>query len=443
MAVRSGRVAVLATAFLLVACGTQALAPREPSPTASRSVSPPGTNASTDVVYLRMPGSAGTGSIVAIDARTGTKLREMQDGVFSADGSRLHWAESVSGATQTVVHTTEFASGKELASFTIDAGYHTLYADNAPAGLSSDGRLLVVWGGEPHKLNGDWITRFGVVDLREGTLVAHLELSGQSTFGYTGIAPDGTKLYLTQFGDGTIRQRVYDIRAKTLLPDGALGIEKDLRALGFRGSPLASADGRRIFTLNSIQGGTSTFVLGLDIVSGRAFRILLPEQHTTDWEKELLWSLALSPDGKTLYALNPALGVVNEIDVEREAVRRTGRLATQVDRPSALAQLFFPIAEAKRYLRSGALVSPDGRAIYVIGDKGLFVIDTTTLAVRDSWSPDEMFGSLALSPDGARLYAIHGEANIIAIIDARTGKNLGALRTPNWVQSIVRIEMGG
>jgi DNA-binding beta-propeller fold protein YncE len=443
MAVRSGRVAVLTTAFLLVACGTQALAPRESTPIASPSVSPPGTNASNDVVHLRMPGSAGTGSIVAIDARTGTKLREIQDGVFSADASRLYWAESVSGATQTVVHTTEFATGKELRSFTIDAGYHTVYADNAPAGLSSDGRLLVVWGGEPYKLNGDWITRFGVVDLREGTLVSRVELGGQSTFGYTGIAPDGSKLYLTQFGEGTIRQRVFDLRANTLLPDVALGIEKDLRALGFRGSPLASADGRRIFTLNSIQGATSTFVLGLDVATGRAFRVVLPDQHTTDWEKELLWSLALSPDGRALYALNPALGVVNEIDVEREAVRRTGRLAMQADRPPALAQLFFPIAEAKRYLRTGALVSPDGRAIYVIGDKGLLVIDTATLAVRDSWSPDEMFGSLALSPDGARLYAIQAEANIIAIIDARIGKSLGALRTPNWVQSIVRIETRG
>ncbi|MGH2492569.1 MAG: hypothetical protein ACRDF9_13810, partial [Candidatus Limnocylindria bacterium] len=106
MAVRSGRVAVLTTAFLLVACGTQALTPRPSTPSASPSVAPPGTNASTDLVYLRMPGSAGTGSIVAIDARTGTTLREMQDGVFSADGSRLYWAEGVSGATQTVVHTT-------------------------------------------------------------------------------------------------------------------------------------------------------------------------------------------------------------------------------------------------------------------------------------------------------------------------------------------------
>lgn len=443
MAVRSGRVAVLTTAFLLVACGTQALAPRESTPLASPSVSPPRTNASADLVYLRMPGSAGMGSIVAIDARTGTKLREMKDGVFSADGSRLHWAESVSGATQTVLHTTDFATGKELGSFTVDAGYHTLYADNAPAGLSSDGRLLVVWGGEPYKLNGDWITRFGVVDLREGTLVSRVELSGQSTFGYTGIAPDGSKLYLTQFGEGTIRQRVYDLRANTLLPDGALGIEKDLRPLGFRGSPLASADGRWIFTLNSIQGAMSTFVLGLDIATGRAFRVVLPKQYTADWEKELLWSLALSPDGKTLYALNPGLGLANEIDVEREEVRRIGRLAMHMDGRSALAQILLPIAEAKRYLRTGALVSPDGRAIYVIGDKGLFVIDTATLAVREKWSPDEMFGSLALSPDGARLYAIHGEANIIAIIDARTGKSLGALRTPNWVQSIVRIETGG
>jgi len=167
------------------------------------------------------------------------------------------------------------------------------------------------------------------------------------------------------------------------------------------------------------------------------------EQKSTDFEKYLLWSVAVSPDGGTAYAINPALGVIDEIDARQMTVRRTSSITvSQADEGllAALGRFLFPIADAKRYITGGALLSPNGDRIYAAGYKGIAVVNTSDLSSRAVWQADGEFDVLALTSDGERLYAVSNANGKIAIIATRDGSKLGELKIPAYGQTIVRID---
>ncbi len=458
MKVRTRRVLVLAFAFLLAACSEQAAAPRpsvspeiRPSPTAT----PRPTNAANDVIYLRSVASGGITNILAIDARTGETMRTLPDGSLSFDRSTLYAPEQINGATQTLVRVLDLATSRELRSFTLDGIYRAIWTDSGQTAISRDGRHLAL-ANYPVKIEGDWQTRFAVLDTSSGVTEAALELKGQSTYGFAAFSPDGRSLFLNQFGEGATKLRVYDIPSATLLPALTSGV---LSQNGFRTPGIFSPDGRWMFSFDAgsattnctstdgptcIANGTPPYVLALDLVSRRATTVALPvEQRSGDFEKYLLWSIAIAPDGATAYAINPALGVVDEIDARQMTLRRSVKIA--IGRPddgalAALGRIFFSVAEAKRYITGGALLSPDGSRIYAAAYNGVEVIDAATLG-STLWQKDNReFDALALTADGERLYAVSNANGVISIISTRDGTPLGELKIPAFGQTIVRID---
>lgn len=460
MKVRIWSVRVLAFAFLLAACSEPAAAPRpsvvpevRPSPTATARP----TNAANDVIYLRSVGSGGVTNILAIDARTGETLRTLADGSVSFDRATLYAPEQMSGATQTLVHVVDLATSRELRSFTLDGAYRAIWTDSGLTALSRDGGHLTL-ASSPVKIDGDWLTRFAVVDASSGATEAVFELKGQSTYGFAAFSPDGRSLYLNQFGEGATKLRVFDVRSATLLPAVTSG-GAALTQNGFRTPGIVSRDGRWMFSLDAgrettnctstdgprcTPNGTPPYVLALDLISRRAFTVALPiEQRSSDFEKYLLWSVAVAPDGATVYAINPALGVIDEIDARQMTIRRTSSITVSRADQGALAAIgtfFFPIADAKRYITGGALLSANGDRIYAAGYRGIAVVNTADLSSRAVWQTDGEFDALALTLDGDRLYAVSNANGKIAIIGTRDGTRLGELKIPAFGQTIVRID---
>lgn len=262
------------------------------------------------------------------------------------------------------------------------------------------------------------------------------------------IAPDGASIFLNQYGEGATSLRVFDVATASLLSVGALGNAPNRSQNGFRSSGVTSKDGRWFFAIDGgdllAYGATDTpYILAVDLIARGTQRIALPiEQKSWDFEKYLLWSLVVTADGGTAYAVNPALGVANEIDLQNMSVRRIAQIAVsraENQTLAALGQLLFAVANAKRYVTSGALLSPDERTIHAAGFKGVAVIDRESLTSR-VWAGDREFDNLAISPDGARLYATDNQASKIAIIDTRGGSSLGTLVTPSYAQAILRVD---
>ena len=443
---RHWRVTGLALAFLLAGCAAQVAAPRDTEPSPSASAKPSATNATTDVLYIQGSGSGADARIAVIDARTGTVVRELPNGVLSRDRSQLYTTETMKGGTQTQIRVLELASGRETRSLTIDGYFHTLFDYYAPLGPTGDGSWLVLTG-DPIKLDDKYVTRYAVVNTLTGA-ASSLELRGDWPYEFVAVSPDGKRIYFTDLSASSqpVGIRGFDLTTRTLAPAPVAGSAwNKWQAGGWRSGIVTSADGRWSYSVNT---GTEepSFILALDAVNDRAQRIELPADQSAGFEKAMLWSLVPSNDGKILYAVNPAIGAIDEIAVPAMTVRRTAHLPVSRADSGALAalrQAVFPVADAKRLLRSGATLSPDGRTLYAAGERGIAAIDTDTLVESAVLAKDASYDTLALSPDGERMYVITPDAwSTIAIIRTRDGSSAGGFRLPWYPGAIVRVDLG-
>jgi hypothetical protein len=101
------------------------------------------------------------------------------------------------------------------------------------------------------------------------------------------------------------------------------------------------------------------------------------------------------------------------------------------------------IAEAKRELIGGAALSPDGRTLYAIADNGIAVIDTATLRLHGTLLSDQPLRSIALSPDGRFLYAsVASQSGGLFQVDATTGAVV-ALPEYGDAQAVLRVTAAG
>jgi DNA-binding beta-propeller fold protein YncE len=434
------RRSALALLLVLASCGAQVAAPRGDSPTAQRSAA---GELAPDVLYVRQSGNGQTALISVIDARSGAVLRALPNGVVSADRSTLYRTELLNGGGQTRVSATDLATGRETRTFAIDGAFRMLTNIDGPAGLTPDGRWLVLTR-DTIKLGDQWVTGFAVVNAATGAVSGRVEFKSASTYTYAGVAPNAASVFLQEQGDAAIRLRVWDFTTSAFLPDSAIGAQWDGRQAGFATAPIATPDGKALAWLDTGKS-SAPVVRVLDLMTRRVATIALPDgQRSDDFEKYLLWSLALSRDGTTLYAVNPALGFIDELFLRAGLLNRTNRI--NVTRASdgalaALARSLFPVAEAKRYIRGGAVLSLDGRTLYAAGTKGIAVIDVATLGSRMTWATDSSFDSFALSPDGARLYGISDQLGKIRVVRTSDGAVLGELKPASYPGEIVRVDL--
>jgi DNA-binding beta-propeller fold protein YncE len=444
MGIRRSRVISLALAFLLVGCAGQVAAPRDAAPT----LAPERTtgNAASDLLYVAGGGSVMEQRVRVIDARTGSLVREVPGGVVSRDRSTLYSTEYVEGGTQTRITLTDLATDARRSSFTIPGAFRTMWEGGfVPVGPPAEGRWLVLTH-DPHKIDGLHVTQYAVVDTIARTSTS-LELRDAWPFEFAALSPDGKRIYLVDHSPSGQRLgfRVYDMGAKAFRPTGVPGTESsEGQASPLRSSAVASPDGRWFFTLQTTVSETP-FVIALDTMADRASRVAFPADQKATSDFSMVWSLVMTRDGATLYAVNPAFGFINEIDVATMSLRRTAKLrATRADRGdlfAAIHRALFPVADAKMLLRSGAVLSPDERTLYAAGETGLAVIDTRTFATR-TWHSGWAFNLIAMSPDGERLHAVTNDAwSTITAMSAHDGAMLGGVRMPWYPMAILRVDL--
>ncbi len=435
----------------------QAIAPR-PSSTPEVTDTPRPTDGSADVITVRTNDGTG-GKILTIDARTGQTLRTVPDGAVTADGRSVYWTEPANGARQTVVHLMEIATGTEVRSLTVDgdlrpAGNSETFSPLAADGrLSRDGAHLALMSA-PNKVNGEWVTRLAVVNTASGAVESATELRAQTTYGFIAFGPGARTFFVEQYGEGGTRTRVFDVATAKLADAAGDG----LTTTGFRTAAVLSRDGRRLYRVDAgspttncrsndppscIRNGKPPYLVAIDLEARRAKALPLPASQTSDdFEKYMLWSLTITHDGTTLYAANPAVGAIDEIDAGTLTLRRSGAITVARAGHSFLdgvTRFFFPVADAKRYLVGGAVLSADGRTLYAAAHDGVAVVDIASLTSRAVWQPAHQFDTMRLSPDGRRLYA--AAAGKLVTIDTTTGASLGEIKAPN-VAAILRIDAG-
>jgi hypothetical protein len=123
-------------------------------------------------------------------------------------------------------------------------------------------------------------------------------------------------------------------------------------------------------------------------------------------------AMATSPTGRQLYIVDSTRGIVVEMNTNTLRIHRTAHL----DLSGAGGQ------------RTSAVTSHDGERLFIgsaMDGAAVYEIDVDSMEVVGRWTMPAPVGGLALSGDGARLYAALEDR--VAVLDSSTGEPLTSL----------------
>jgi hypothetical protein len=386
---------------LLVLSGCAAAGPG-PRPTAS------------DKLYEAVDAGSLPG-LAVVDAASKTTARRLALGVPSADWKHVY---SILG---TSVIDTDPQTGAIQNSLQLGDAYHlpAATANGVPGGLSADGRRLVV------ESSGGQRTRMLIIDTTTFKVAHRVNLAGE--FEFDAIDDGGANLYLIQrLNAGTYYVRLYDVAAGALMPEVVVDkSDGDEAMAGMRLAGVSTRDHEWLLSIY-VREHRPPFIHALSLGGPFALCLDLPGAGYLDDPREMDWSLAMSPDGSTVYAVNPATGLM--------AVLST-RLG---DAPSILRTSHIGVAQGGGAVRGANSAVVAGDDLIAGGPAGLVWINTPDLTARSSTIPGWQIVSVGLSPDGKNVYAVNAEgriavvsvasAQVLAMFDPSAGTPMALMR---------------
>jgi WD40 repeat protein len=435
MAVRIGRILALA---LLLTCAPTAIPGSE---SGSPSASALAAIASDDLITLREGGSGSTFAVRKVS--TSELVAQMADGVLLPDRTTVFAVEP--SGTSTLLRLIDRRTGKEITSRTVAGTWVLGRGGSDFAGVSPNGNFIALLGSSYNftDSSGRWTAKstFAVIDtVLKRSEPQVVELEGR--YAFDGISSDGRSLYVRENVPPQLptssRLRVYDLSTRAF---GALATS-DVSDLNDFTSPAVNVvAGGRLLTFQLLAG--HGLLLWRDLDARTMGVAQLPADQVVTGEGVAMWSLTASRDGRYLYALNPAVGVVDEFDTSSLALRRAARLAqTRSERslvPDLLSALH-PVALAKRWFGStAAVLSSDGGTLYALGETGVWKIDLASLKGLPL-TKDGLYQAIAMSPDGARLYVLGSEDGVVRAISTRDGTTLGAMKRIAFPSDIIAVD---
>jgi DNA-binding beta-propeller fold protein YncE len=351
-------------------------------------------------------------------------------GLTDLKHQRLYIANPVFDSKENI-HTTisiiDTNSGATIRTFSIPGSYSTADRGYADSMISGDGRWLALRA----QNTPAGATSIALVDTQIGKLVKSIQLKGDFTL--DAVSPKGTILYLLEYyqaGTTHYNVRAYAVNASQLL-DGSIVDKNDLgdKMQGLALARQMSDDGDMAYTLyiNPVTNKAFIHILWLtDTVNNSvpfpaiARCLDLPIGNSSG----LLhyYTLTLSQDGKTLYAVNAALGTIATINLDLGLNSyQLWLIGNAKVNHFNTGNTVVTAADKTRELHNGARLSQDQKLLYVAGLHGIWVIKTETLQVQHQYLKQEDFTGLALSGDGQVLYGVN-PATGITLLDSSSGE---------------------
>jgi WD40 repeat protein len=210
-------------------------------------------------------------------------------------------------------------------------------------------------------------------------------------------ALSGNNLYLLKYLNSGYEIRLYDLASGQLTAKPLKDPKASSTIWGVAWERVASPDGRYLSTLY-IGGNGGAMVHQLDLKTSTARCIDLP--GSGDYNSVTTWAMELSPNGKTLWAVNPSLGRVVGIDVAKRNVRVAFRFKKTALYGNG------PVA-------SVSAISPDGSQIALgVAGKIFFVSMAHRLVVK---GVPHAAVALGYAPDGTTLWVVGKGEQVTAL----------------------------
>jgi hypothetical protein len=351
---------------------------------------PPATCGTTSVeasgsglLFVRPSGQRGP--LQAFDAATGHRRFSLPSGVVSANGAR-YFAPPL--GRMTAVRAYDARTGRILFTWRHRSGSFV-------GGVSANGRNVALVRGGSH------FTRIEMFDAVRRRVYKTFRLHGW--YDVDAVSNDGRRAFLIQYlNTGGYLIRLFDLDRSVLTARRLT--EKGEPMDGTAWNAVAAPDGHRLLTLY-LRGDGRPEVHTLDLARGTAVCIDLPGGNANLVQQ---YTLALSRDRDTLYAANPALGVVATVDLRKQRVARVDR---------------FPARIETAPLAPNAAVSHDGRTTYFSAGRSLFAYDAAYHVVRGAYDAGAPIGGMAFSRDDQRLVVVRRDGRVLRL-NAATGKTV-------------------
>lgn len=348
------------------------------------------------LLYVQPDGERGP--VSAYDTRNGKLRFRLPAGLSSADG-RWHYSAHRWG-DGTTLNVFGVSTGAVSQTFALPGRWRL-------AGVSPQGRWLVLSNRRFKPLR----TETAILDASRGLIVHRFGLRGD--FEVETVSPDGRRLFLIEHlrRDGAPRYlvRLYDIGSRRLHSEPLRGGQDRVMA-GYAWSGVASPDGRWLLTLYLNTLRSNAFIHALDLKKGIPRCIDLPSGRGA-FGLLKRYSLTLSPNGRKLFAANPALGAVAEIDLGTRRVVRTSRFAANGTQG------------VRRAATLSGTISGNGRTLYFSGGRALWAYDAAYGRVRGPYSAGAPILGFGYGKSERRVHALVAGGRMLTF-DAATGRRL-------------------
>ena len=350
--------------------------------------------------YIRAQGAAGP--LTVYDMAGGTEQFTLPAGMPAADWS--HYFATTAQPGETTLQTFDPLTGLREDSFNfkgewalsgVSPGGHWLALTRL---VSDDKRAL--WTEE-----GRWRTDIQIVEAASGKVAQTLNLAGN--FEVETLSKNGDALFLIQhlppINPTQYLVRLYDLSTQQLQP-GTLRAKTatDEVMTGLAWGGLASADGQWLLTLYLNTRRNTAFIHALNLESKFPVCINLPSGEG-NFAQLKHYSLALSPDSQTVYAANPALGVVAEVSLTEFRVTHTAEFVPSASPKNWLTQ---EVDHPTNY----SILSSDDAMLYFSGGWDVWGYDPNLGQVAGPYLTNAQIRGLGLSDNGQRLYIANQEA---------------------------------
>ena len=226
------------------------------------------------------------------------------------------------------------------------------------------------------------------------TRLAH-QVGLAGNFAVDTLSATGDALFVIQYLPAVkpdrYQVRLFDLTTGTLQA-GALVDKRapDEVMAGQRWQAVAPVDGSWLFTLYLRTKNNTAFIHALDTQYKFTVCFDLPTVNGNTLEQLRAYTLALAPNGQTIYAANPALGIIAKVDLNSFEVTSAASFAPGPSALSASAPVNYGVADKRR--------------LYFTGGKNIWTFDATSQMVTSLSSLDTFISGLALGRDGQRLF---------------------------------------
>jgi len=368
--IRKALVPVVGVVVLIgLVVGAASAVPCGPTTCAPLSEATPGSG----VLLVRPHGLLGP--LTTFGLSTGKPAARFPAGVLSADGRRFVTASFVATRPGTKVVRYDATTGRRVSAWIVPV------ATSEVGAVSANGRYVALVAGWKDP-------QITIADLDRRAVLRTVEPVGH--WKVDALSRDAKRLYLLEYLEQNqsafYRVRV-DVAGRGLLPGAITDPNESELMTGMPWSSIGTRDGRWQLTLflKTSASKVEAFVHALSLDRSVAACIDLSSGAFMGIGR---YALVLSPNGRTLYAANPSLGVVEVVDLTRRAVVSTTR--------------FRPASADERTSAAFGAISPDGRTVYFSAGRSLHAYDTRAHVARTVPANGAIAG-VGVSSDGTLL----------------------------------------